>query len=74
MAKKENYEDMLLKLQDVLNILEEQDINLEESMKAYEDGIKLVNKLYKTLNALEGKISIVKGAEEVEFIEEDENR
>lgn len=74
MARKENYEDMLVKLQDILNILEEQDINLEESMKAYEDGVKLVNKLYKTLSTLEGKMSVVKGAEEVEFIEEDENR
>lgn len=74
MARKESYEDMLGKLQDILNVLEEQDINLEESMKAYEDGVKIVNKLYKTLNTLEGKISIVKEAGEVEFIEDDENR
>ena len=36
-------------------------------MKAYEDGVKLVNKLYKTLNTLEGKVSLVKNEKEVEF-------
>ncbi|MDD6795947.1 MAG: exodeoxyribonuclease VII small subunit, partial [Clostridiaceae bacterium] len=40
---------------------------LDQSMKAYEDGVKLVNKLYKTLNTLEGKVSLVKNEKEVEF-------
>ena len=35
-------------------------------MKSYEEGVKIVNKLYKTLNTLEGKISIIK-EKEVEF-------
>ncbi|MGG7176114.1 exodeoxyribonuclease VII small subunit [Clostridium paraputrificum] len=74
MAKKESYEEMLSKLQGVLNLLEEQDLNLDESMKAYEDGVKLVNKLYKTLNTLEGKISIVKEDKEVEFEDDNEDR
>lgn len=74
MAKKESYEEMLSKLQEVLNLLEEQDLNLDESMKAYEDGVKLVNKLYKTLNTLEGKISMVKEDKEVEFDDDNENR
>lgn len=74
MAKKENYEEMLGKLQEILNILEEQDLNLDESMKAYEDGVKLVNKLYKTLNMLEGKISIVKEEKEVEYNGDNESR
>lgn len=74
MAKKESYEEMLAKLQNILDSLENGEINIEESMKAYEEGVKLVNKLYKTLNTLEGKISLVKNEEEVEFIDEDKNR
>lgn len=74
MAKKESYEETLAKLQDVLTELEESDLNLDQSMKAYEDGVKLVNKLYKTLNTLEGKISVIKNDEEVEFEGENEVR
>lgn len=73
MAKKESYESMLLKLKDILEDLEGNELSLEEGMKSYEDGVKLVNKLYKTLNTLEGKISIIKEEKEVEFIGEDEN-
>ena len=71
MAKKESYEEMLNKLQGVLSSLENDELTLESSMKAYEDGVKLVNKLYKTLNTLEGKLSIVKDDKEVEFEKQD---
>ncbi|HEY5525303.1 MAG TPA: exodeoxyribonuclease VII small subunit [Clostridium sp.] len=74
MAKKESYEDMLSKLQEVLASLDKEELNLEESMKAYEDGVKLVNKLYKTLNVLEGKVSMVNDDKEVEFEGENEGR
>ncbi|MDQ0149257.1 exodeoxyribonuclease VII small subunit [Eubacterium multiforme] len=67
MAKKVSYEDMLQNLKDILEKLEENELSLEEAMKEYEKGIKLVNKLYKTLNDYEGKISIVKDEEEVKF-------
>lgn len=67
MAKKESYEEMLQKLQGVLGELEKGDLSLDDSMKAYEDGVKIVNKLYKTLNTLEGKISVIKEEKEVEF-------
>ena len=55
------------KLQGVLGELENGELSLEESMKSYEEGVKIVNKLYKTLNTLEGKISIIKEEKEVEF-------
>lgn len=74
MAKKESYEDMLIKLQELLASLDKEELNLEESMKAYEDGVKIVNKLYKTLSALEGKISMVNNDKEVEFEGENEGR
>ena len=69
MAKKESYEEMLTKLQDILNNLETDELNLEDSMKSYEDGVKLVNKIYKILDSYEAKISIIKDEKEVEFSE-----
>jgi exodeoxyribonuclease VII small subunit len=67
MAKKESYEEMLSKLQEILNNLETDELNLEESMKSYEEGVKLVNKIYKVLDLYEAKISIIKDEKEVEF-------
>ncbi|WP_026886483.1 exodeoxyribonuclease VII small subunit [Clostridium beijerinckii] len=70
MAKKESYEEMLTKLQDILSNLETDELNLEESMKSYEEGVKLVNKIYKVLDSYEAKISIIKDDKELEFSED----
>ncbi|EKQ58215.1 MULTISPECIES: exodeoxyribonuclease VII small subunit [unclassified Clostridium] len=69
MAKKESYEEMLTKLQNILNVLENNELNLEESIKSYEEGVKLINKIYKILDSYETKISIIKEDKEVEFSE-----
>ena len=73
MAKKESYEESLVKLQEVLKSLEEEELNLDDSIKAYEEGTKLVNKLYKMLNTLEGKITVIKENTEKELGEENGN-
>lgn len=70
MAKKESYEEMLTKLQDILNNLETDELNLEDSMKSYEEGVKLINKIYKILDSYESKISAIKDDKEVEFSED----
>ncbi len=67
MAKKESYEDMLNNLQGILSKMESNELPLEELMKEYENGVKLINKLYKTLNSLEGKISVIKDEMEMEL-------
>ena len=67
MAKKESYEDMLINLQSILSKMESNELPLEELMKEYERGVKLINKLYKTLNSLEGKISVIKDEMEMEL-------
>ncbi|AQR95180.1 exodeoxyribonuclease VII small subunit [Clostridium saccharoperbutylacetonicum] len=74
MAKKESYEEMLIKLQEILNNLENDELNLEESMKSYEEGVKLINKIYKVLDSYETKISIIKEEKEVEFNDGDGNK
>lgn len=66
-AKKESYESMMGKLEDIVTLIEQGEISLEDSMKNYEIGIVLCNKLYKYLNDAEGKISILTNGEEKEF-------
>ena len=65
MAKKESYEEMMNKLQVILENLERDTYNLEDAMKSYEEGVKLVNKIYKTLDSYEGKISVIKEEKEI---------
>lgn len=65
MAKKESYSDMLNNLESILSKLENEELNLEDAMKEYEKGSKIVNKLYKILDALEGKFLTIKESTEV---------
>ena len=67
MAKKESYDDMVKGLQTTLNNMENNELPLEDLMKEYESGVKLINKLYKTLNSLEGKLTTIKENMEVEL-------
>ena len=60
MAKKESYNDMLNNLEVILSTLENDELSLEDAMKEYEKGSKIVNKLYKTLDTLEGKFLTIK--------------
>ena len=65
MAKKESYNDMLNNLEVILSTLENDELSLEDAMKEYEKGSKIVNKLYKTLDTLEGKFLTIKENSEV---------
>ncbi len=61
MAKKsQSYEEMVEKLKLILAKMEEGNVSLEESMKLYEEGIVITNKLYKLLNDSEEKIKTLK--------------
>ena len=70
MAKKESYNDMLNNLEIILSTLENDELSLEDAMKEYEKGSKIVNKLYKTLDTLEGKFLTIK--ENAEVVKENE--
>ncbi|GAA0743469.1 exodeoxyribonuclease VII small subunit [Clostridium oceanicum] len=65
--KKEKFEDMLNKLEDIVKEMDNGELNLEDSMKKYEEGIKLCSKLYKTLNNAEGKIKVLTESGEEDF-------
>ena len=63
--------DMLNNLEEILSTLEKDELSLEEAMKEYEKGSKLINKLYKTLDNLEGKFITIK--ENIEVVKDDDN-
>ena len=65
MAKKESYNEMIENLEGILSTLENDELSLEEAMKEYEKPTKIVNKLYKTLDTLEGKFLTIKENSEV---------
>lgn len=65
--KNDNYEDMMAKLEEIVEVMENGELSLEASMKNYEDGIKICNKLYKILNQAEGKIKILSEQGERDF-------
>lgn len=70
--KSENYEDMMVKLEEIVESMENGELSLEASMKNYEEGIKICNKLYKILNQAEGKIKILSEQGEQDFNQDGE--
>ncbi|MEL7598210.1 MAG: exodeoxyribonuclease VII small subunit [Clostridiaceae bacterium] len=70
--KKESFESLMAEVETIIHTMEKDEISLESSMKNYEQGIKLCNKLYKILNEAEGKIKILTEEGEKDFIEVDE--
>ncbi|APH16701.1 exodeoxyribonuclease VII small subunit [Clostridium sporogenes] len=65
--KKESFENMIEKLETIVDNMDNGEITLEDSMKSYEEGIKLCNKLYKVLKDTEGKIKILEDNKEENF-------
>jgi len=61
MSKKLNsFEDMLKRLQEISEQLESEEIGLDESIKLYEEGIKLFQMCAKKLEEAELKITELK--------------
>ncbi|MBE7013902.1 MAG: exodeoxyribonuclease VII small subunit [Ruminococcaceae bacterium] len=61
------FEEDLKKLEDIVSKLEKGDAPLEESIKMFEEGIKLTKTLQKTLDDAEGKIKVVMENEAEDF-------
>lgn len=57
---KEKFEDLLSRLQEISEMLESEDVGLDESIKLYEEGIKLSKICFKKLEEAELKISELK--------------
>ncbi|MBU1098596.1 MAG: exodeoxyribonuclease VII small subunit [Bacteroidetes bacterium] len=58
--KKEKFEDLLKRLQEISDQLESEDIGLDDSIQLYEEGIKLSELCHKKLKEAELKITELK--------------
>lgn len=54
--KNKSFEDSLRRLQEISDLLERSDVSLEDSIKLYEEGIKLSKECYTVLEKAELKI------------------
>lgn len=59
MAEKTNFEDKINELEEIARELEEGNLNLDESMKKFEDGMKLSKECTNILDQAEQKIMIL---------------
>lgn len=59
MKKEENFEEMLDKLENIVQSLEKDDLNLDESISKFEDGMKLAKDCNKKIEEAEKRITIL---------------
>jgi exodeoxyribonuclease VII small subunit len=57
--KNKNFETSLLELEKIVRELEQGDLSLEESLKLFEDGVKLSRECQERLNQAERRIEIL---------------
>lgn len=75
MAKEEkvNFEDSMRQLENIVQELESGELNLDDSMKKFEDGIKISKQCSSYLEEAEKKISILVQEKNGEVAEKDFN-
>ena len=66
MAKEISFEEQMKKLQEIVEKLERNDIDLDESIRLYEEGLKLSKQLKEQLEGFEEKIAALNKGEEDE--------
>lgn len=54
------FEESLVRLEQIVSLLEEGTVSLDESIKLYEEGIILSNKCVKVLSEAKQKIEVIK--------------
>ncbi len=59
-TKEPTFEESLKRLEEIAEMLENEDVGLDESIKLYEEGIKLSKNCYNKLNDAELKITELK--------------
>ncbi len=71
-----NFEDALENLAELVEAMEEGELSLEESLKAFEQGIKLTRECQVALENAEQKVQLLVSSDDIpeaEAFEEDEN-
>ena len=75
MAKKENlsFESAIVRLEEIVKLLEKGKSSLDESLKLYEEGISLVRYCNTALDNAENKIKILSSDNSGNLVEKDFN-
>lgn len=60
MENKLNFEESLARLEEIVRALESGEKNLDDSMKLYEEGVRLVRLCSSELDGVEAKIKLLK--------------
>ena len=71
MKQKLNYEQSVSRLEEIVELLENGELPLEESMKIFEEGTKLSAECYSMLSKAEQKITQISDIENETINEED---
>lgn len=69
--KEIKFEEALKRLEEIAAIMEDNNLPLEESLKVFEEGMKLADLCNKKLDEAERKISIIIKGEDGTYNEED---
>jgi len=72
MKKKLNYEQSVSRLEEIVELLENGELPLEESMKIFEEGTKLSAECYSMLSKAEQKITQISDIENETINEEEQ--
>ena len=72
MKKKLNYEQSVSRLEEIVELLENGELPLEESMKIFEEGTKLSAECYGMLSKAEQKITQISDIENETINEEEQ--
>lgn len=67
--KKVSFEESCVRLEEIISKLEDEKLSLDESVKLYEEGMKLVTKCNKELSDAERKIKILTRGEDGQISE-----
>ena len=57
--KEENFEELMIKLEEITNKLEKEQLSLDESVKLFEEGMQISKKCNSKLEEAEKKITIL---------------
>ena len=64
MEKEENFEELITKLEDITNKLESDKLNLDDSVKLFEQGMEISKRCNKKLEDAEKRITILLKSDE----------
>lgn len=65
-------EETFASLEEIIKVLENKETTLEQAFIQYENGVKLVKNANEELNAIEKKILVLQGNDEIESVNENE--